>query len=97
MRFFCSGAISAVANVIPVEMVELCRLVTEGRVEEARELHYRVLNLIRVLFIETNPAPVKAALAMMGLPSGPLRLPLTPLTPQSRQRLEAALKALGKI
>lgn len=91
------GAISAVANVIPAEMAELCRLAAEGRLGEARELHYRVLNLIRVLFIETNPAPVKEALAMMGLPAGPLRLPLTPLTPPSRQKLAAALKALGKI
>ncbi len=91
------GAISAVANVIPQEMTSLCRLAREGKWDEARELHYRILDVIQTLFVETNPVPVKEAMAMMGLPSGPVRLPLTPLSPSSRDRLKAALKALGKI
>jgi len=91
------GAISAVANVIPEEMTSICRLAAAGKWDEARDLHYKVLDLIRVLFIETNPAPVKEAMAMMGLPAGPLRPPLCPLTPASRKRLEEALKALGKL
>lgn len=91
------GAISAVANIIPQEMVDLCRLVSQGKLAEARELHFKILDLVRVLFIETNPAPVKEAMAMMGLPAGPLRLPLTPLSQANRNRLQAALKNLGKI
>ena len=91
------GAISAVSNVIPKEMTEICRLAREGRWEEARDIHYRVLDLVRILFIEPNPVPVKEAMAMMGLPAGPLRLPLTPLNPANREKLGSALKALGKI
>ncbi|MBW1713432.1 MAG: 4-hydroxy-tetrahydrodipicolinate synthase [Deltaproteobacteria bacterium] len=91
------GAISAVANVIPKEMTDLCRLAREGKWSEAQDLHYRILDLVRVLFIEPNPVPVKEALALMGLPAGPVRLPLTPLQPVNRDRLKKALKNLDKI
>lgn len=92
-----SGAISAVANVICPEMVAMCRLAREGKWEEAREIHYKCLDIIRVLFIEPNPVPVKAAMTMMGLPAGPVRLPLTPLKPENHERLKSCLKELGKI
>ncbi len=91
------GAISAVANVIGPEMVEMYDHAMAGRWDQAREVHYKVLDLIRLLFIEPNPVPAKEALAMMGLPAGPVRLPLTPMQPENRAKLESALKALGKI
>ncbi len=91
------GAISAVANVIPKEMTQMCRLAKAGKWDEARDLHYKVLDIIGVLFIETNPVPVKEAMAMLGLPAGPVRLPLTPLSPVSRERLKQSLKNLGKL
>jgi len=91
------GAISAVANVIGREYTEMCRLMKEGKWVEAREIHYRTLPLVNALFIETNPAPVKEALNMMGLPAGPLRLPLVPLRPANRERLRQELMAVGRL
>lgn len=91
------GAISAVANVICPEMVDMVKFAKEGRWEECREVHYKVLNIIRLLFIEPNPVPVKVAMGLMGLPAGPVRLPLTPMLPENQAKLEAELKKLGKI
>ena len=91
------GAISAVANVIPKEMKEICDLCAAGKYDQAREVHYRVLDLMRLLFIEPNPVPVKEALALMGLPAGPVRLPLVSMQPENVEKLRSALKALGKI
>jgi 4-hydroxy-tetrahydrodipicolinate synthase len=91
------GAISAVANVIPTEMKAICDLCAEGKYAEAREVHFRVLEIIRLLFIEPNPVPTKAALGMMGLPAGPVRLPLVEMQPGNKEKLQSALKALGKI
>ena len=59
------GVISVVSNVAPREMADLCNLFFEGKFEESRRLYYKLLPLLHGLFIETNPAPVKAALAMM--------------------------------
>ena len=91
------GAISAVANVIPQEMKAICDLCAERKYDEARDIHYRVLEIIRLLFIEPNPVPVKTALAMMGLPAGPVRLPLVEMAPANAEKLKSALKTLGKI
>ena len=91
------GAISAVATVIPQEMKAICDLSVAGKFDEAREIHFRVLDLIRLLFIEPNPVPVKAAMALMGLPAGPVRLPLVEMQPANLEKLKSGLKALGKI
>ena len=91
------GAISAVANVIGREYTELCALAISGDVAGAREIHYRTLPLVKALFIESNPVPAKAALAMMGLPSGPPRLPLVPLSSNGEKVLRQALKEAGRI
>lgn len=91
------GAISAVANVIGAEYTELCRSALAGDYETARRIHFRTLPLVKALFIESNPAPVKAALTLMGLPAGPTRLPLVPLRPESQAVLTAALKEAGRI
>lgn len=91
------GGICAVGNVIGREFTEMCRLMKEGRWAEAREIHYRTLPLVNTLFIETNPAPVKEAMNMMGLPAGPLRLPLVSLRPANRERLRQELQAIGRL
>jgi 4-hydroxy-tetrahydrodipicolinate synthase len=91
------GVICAVGNVIGREYREMVHLMLEGRVEEAREIHFRTLPVVRALFIETNPVPVKEALNMMGLPAGPLRLPLTPMKPANRELLRKALQAVGRL
>ncbi len=91
------GVICAVGNVIGREYRDMVHLMLEGRYAEAREIHYRTLPLVRALFLETNPVPVKEAMNMMGLPAGPLRLPLTPMKPANREILRKALQELGKL
>lgn len=91
------GVICAVGNVIGREYREMVHLMLEGRYAEAREIHYRTLPVVRALFLETNPVPVKEAMNMMGLPAGPLRLPLTPMKPANREILRKALEQLGKL
>lgn len=91
------GAISAVANVIGREYTQMCLLAINGEYEKAREIHFQTLDLVKKLFIETNPVPVKEALGMMGLPAGAPRLPLVPLQEKNRQILKAALVAVGRL
>jgi len=91
------GVICAVGNVIGREYRDMVHLMLEGRYAEAREIHYRTLPVVRALFLETNPVPVKEAMNMMGLPAGPLRLPLTPMKPANREILRKALQDLGKL
>ncbi len=91
------GVICAVGNVIGREYTEMVHLLLKGEVDQAREIHYRTLPLVRALFIETNPVPVKEAMNMMGLPAGPLRLPLTPLKPENRELLRRELQRVGRL
>jgi 4-hydroxy-tetrahydrodipicolinate synthase len=71
------------------------RAAAAGDFSRARTLHYELLPLFDVLFCETNPIPVKAAVAMLGLCDDEVRLPLTPLTQANRERLQGVLKELG--
>ena len=89
------GVISTCSNVVPAEVVELVRAFRAGDLARARAVHYRLLPLFDVLFSQTNPIPVKAALALRGLCLDELRLPLLPMSAPSRERLEAVLKELG--
>jgi 4-hydroxy-tetrahydrodipicolinate synthase len=89
------GVISTSSNVVPGPMTELVQRAARGETADARRIHYALLPLFDVLFCETNPIPVKAACALMGLCDDEIRLPLTPITPPSRARLERALKELG--
>jgi len=91
------GVISTSSNVAPREMVGMVRAFRGGDVEHARRTHYRLLPLFDVLFCETNPIPVKAALECMGLMGPEIRLPLLPLTEPNRERLQVVLKELGLI
>ena len=72
-------------------MSELCRSWTHGHAARALELHTQMFPLIRALFIETNPIPIKAAMAHLKLCTEELRLPLTPLSDENRKKLVAAL------
>ncbi len=89
------GVVSVVSNEIPGLMAKLTHLLLEGRYDEARKLNAQLLPLMQVNFIETNPIPVKAALAMMGLIEEVYRLPLVPMKPENRAKLEKAMAALG--
>ena len=90
-----SGVISTASNVAPGEVVDLVRAFRAGDLERARAVHYRMMPLVDALFCETNPIPVKAALAMRGLIHEELRLPLVPITNGNRERLQAVMKDLG--
>jgi 4-hydroxy-tetrahydrodipicolinate synthase len=90
-----AGVISTCSNLVPREMVELARAFARGDLGRARELHYRLLPLCDALFSETNPIPIKAALALRGLIEDELRLPLLPMTAAGRKRLELAMKEFG--
>jgi len=91
------GVISVVANEIPRPFSEMVRLALAGKREKARAEHYRLLPLMNANFLESNPIPVKAALAMMGLCGESLRLPLVPMSAPARQRLGAILRELKLI
>jgi 4-hydroxy-tetrahydrodipicolinate synthase len=89
------GVISTASNVAPGEIVDLVRAFRAGDIDRARAVHYRLQPLFDALFVETNPIPVKAALAMRGLVAEELRLPLVPITSANRERLQAVMKDVG--
>jgi 4-hydroxy-tetrahydrodipicolinate synthase len=92
-----AGVISVVANVLPRRSAAAVGAALEGDWTAARRLHYELLPVIRALFLETNPIPVKAALAMMGYCRDELRLPLLPMSAERREVLRSALRAAGAL
>ncbi len=90
------GCIAAVGHVLGAEFSRMCRLVWDGKLEEGRELHFRVLPLVRALFCEPNPTAIKQALNWMGVQVGGLRLPLLSMTEKGKDTLRAAMVELGK-
>jgi 4-hydroxy-tetrahydrodipicolinate synthase len=89
------GIISVVANEVPKLFSDMVRFALKGKFEKARELHYKLLHLMNANFVESNPIPVKAAMAMMGLLEENYRLPLVQLSDGLRPKVEKALKELG--
>ena len=90
-----TGVISVAGNVAPAEMRALTDHARAGRIAEAEALHRRLGPLFKALFVESNPGPVKAMLAMMGLIANELRLPLVPVEPATEAALTAAARASG--
>jgi 4-hydroxy-tetrahydrodipicolinate synthase len=91
------GVISVVSNVAPADMAQMWDAVNAGDWNRARELHFKLRVLNHLLFVETSPAPVKAALALMGRCSGELRLPLVEATKSTIDALRAHLKSLAML
>jgi 4-hydroxy-tetrahydrodipicolinate synthase len=91
------GVISTVANVAPKETARLADACLKGKWERGRKLQFELIPLIRSLFIETNPIPVKTALALMGKCGGELRLPLTPMAEGNLKKLKQAMSDFGLI
>ena len=89
------GVISTVANVAPKQTAQLAAACLAGKWDEARAMQFQLIPLIHSLFIETNPIPVKTALALMGKCGGELRLPMTPMAEGNLHRLKAALGDFG--
>jgi 4-hydroxy-tetrahydrodipicolinate synthase len=91
------GIVSVASNEVPDLMSQMTNLARDGNWNEARALHYRLLPLMEVNFIESSPGPVKAAMAMMGLLEENFRLPLVPITEKSRARVREVLAELGAL
>ena len=89
------GVVSVVANLLPRQVADLCSAFRRGDLQVAREIHEKLLPLTQSLFIETNPIPVKTAMAMLGRCAEEFRLPLTPMEAAHRTALRAALTAAG--
>lgn len=88
------GVVSVAANQIPQQMKQLCDAALRGDFATARAIHYKYLALMNANFIESNPIPVKCALAMMGLITERYRLPLVPMREENRRKLQAILAEL---
>lgn len=88
------GVISVASNLVPAEMTALVRAMQEGRLDEARRLNFRLMPLFKGCFIESNPIPVKAGMASLGLLEDSLRLPLTSASAATRTAMEEILKDL---
>mgnify|MGYP001097143636 CR=1 FL=1 len=89
------GVISVASNLVPEEMSRLVDEALSGHFQEARQLHYQLLPLFDALFVETNPAPLKMAMSMLGLPAGTVRLPLVPVSQESTYKIKRVLDQLG--
>jgi len=92
-----TGVISVVANIMPREVAALVDAFFEGNMAEARRLHLYLLNISNAMFIETNPVPVKAAVALMGKCRYELRLPLAPLSDANHATLSLVMRSYGLI
>ena len=91
------GVISVTANIAPQEVSDMCRLWKEKKYEKARALHYKLEPLNHAMFIETNPIPVKTAVAMMGKIREEFRLPLCEMSEANREKLKKTIKDFGLI
>ncbi len=95
MALGAEGLISVVSNEVPDLMSKVTDLAARGEWDKARALHYRLLPLMEANFLESNPGPVKAAMALMGLLEERFRLPLVPVQDKTRSRLRELLQGLG--
>lgn len=91
------GVISVLANVAPQETHDICAKFFEGDVKGSCDLQLKALPLVDQLFCEVNPIPVKAAMKLMGVDCGPLRMPLTQITPEHEETLKKAMIDFGII
>jgi 4-hydroxy-tetrahydrodipicolinate synthase len=92
-----SGVVSVIANIVPRETAELVHAALDGDWKRARELHYRLFPLARAAFLETNPIPIKEAMAMAGMLEPEFRLPMCRMSDANREKLRAILKSYGLI
>jgi 4-hydroxy-tetrahydrodipicolinate synthase len=88
------GVMSTCSNIVPREMHDLAVAALAGDFAKAREIHFRLLPLMRALFVETNPIPIKQALAFMGKCANELRMPLVQMTDGPAEKLRVAMKEL---
>ena len=90
-----TGVISVVANIAPKDVAQMVSEFERGNIGKARELHYKLLPLIKAVFLETNPIPVKTAMGILGMCEPDLRLPMCALSPENTEKLKKALQEYG--
>src|SRR5207247_7105060 len=92
------GVISVIANLVPRDTADMVHAALDGDFKRARELHYKLYPLARAAFMETNPIPIKEAMALVGMIQPEFRLPMCRMADANRERLRAILKPyrLGK-
>jgi 4-hydroxy-tetrahydrodipicolinate synthase len=88
------GVVATVSNIMPRETHELAAAALKGDFARAREIHYQLLPLVRAIFVETNPIPVKQGLAFMGKCTAEMRMPLTPMSSGPAETLHALMKEM---
>ena len=86
------GIISVVSNVIPKDVAAMVNAAAKGNMKDAASLHYKMLDLVKAMFVETNPIPVKTALGLMKMIDPEIRLPLCEMMPENKEKLVKALK-----
>ncbi len=86
-----SGVISVTSNIAPAKMSQLCKAYAQGELEKAKQIHFELMPLNRAMFVETNPSPVKTALAMMGKMDESFRLPMVNMTEGNKEYLRAVM------
>jgi len=89
------GVISVVSNIVPQRVVKMVNSALNGDFNLARKIHYEILPLIKGIFIETNPIPIKTAMNMLGMPSGEVRLPLCEMQEYNRNKLKSILDSMN--
>ena len=92
-----TGVISVLANIVPADVKSLISEFEKGNLALARKMHYKLLPLIKAMFIETNPAPVKTAMEMIGMLGAEIRLPLCPMKSENVEKLKKTLKDYGLV
>jgi 4-hydroxy-tetrahydrodipicolinate synthase len=97
MAVGAKGVVTVTANILPTDMANLVKAFADGKIAEARRIHFKLSPLFAALFYETNPIPVKEALGMMGKIDPELRLPLCPMAQDTREQLVRVLKHMGLI
>ena len=90
-----TGIISVVANIVPKDVANLVAEFDKGNLKKAQEIHYKLLPLIKAVFIETNPIPVKTAMGLLGMCEPDLRLPMCSMSADNLEKLKRALKDYG--
>jgi 4-hydroxy-tetrahydrodipicolinate synthase len=90
-----TGIISVVANIVPHDVADMVSAFEKGNIRKAQEIHYKLLPLVKAMFIETNPIPVKTAMGLMKMCEPDLRLPMCAMLDENLEKLKKALKEYG--
>ncbi|RBQ24521.1 4-hydroxy-tetrahydrodipicolinate synthase [Candidatus Methanobinarius endosymbioticus] len=94
MSLGAKGVFSVIANIDPFRISQMVNNCLDGSYEKAMDLHYELYDLMKILFIESNPVPTKEALKMLNRPAGHIRLPLAPLKDENRTKIQKTLEKL---